>query len=630
MPIIHPLAPEEVEKIAAGEVVERPVSVVKELIENSLDAQANEIAVEIDDGGKSLIRVTDNGSGILFDELALAVKNFHTSKITLCEDIYHQTTLGFRGEALAAICAISKLTITSRHFSEETGGELTAEGGNIIRIKPIALNVGTSVEVRELFFNTPVRKKFLRGKATETYHISNLLKNYVLAFDNVAFKLISQGRTLLESYGKGLEIGVLSQVFGKSISERLVKFEREYPPLAVRGLIAPPSLFSEERRLQFFFVNKRPVKSRLLFRSVDDALQEFVSPNRYPPLALMLTIPPEEVDVNIHPTKSEVAFMHQQQVYSAVMVAVKDTMREMVGTKKVQVFGEGAQDTLGEIKEEILTSDASGRVAETEGVKTVPLYEMGEPIVPETKVEPFRELVPFTLPSKEDDDYIGSFIPKVEADNLEAVIVNLTPELKVPSFVDTSNNSFVCQLYATYILIVSSESVLLIDQHSAHERIIFDRISSALTSASSTAVERTALLFPLEINADRATLDLLVENLEFITTLGFKVKISDDVILVTEVPSLILSSEVEARAKDVLFDLLHFEKSKKWDNTVKKKLATLACRSAIKAGDKLNPRELRLLVSEVLKTTDWTSCPHGRPVILHFTKSEFEKLFLRT
>lgn len=631
MPSIHALPPEEIEKIAAGEVVERPVSVVKELIENSLDAQATEIIIEIEEGGKSYIRVSDNGSGIPYDELELAVKNFHTSKINSCEDIYHQTTLGFRGEALAAISAVSRLTLSSRHIDEEIGGQLIIEGGKVLSLKRFAQNTGTCVEVRDLFFNTPVRKKFLRSKATETFHVVNLLKNYVLAFGKVAFCLKSANRILLQSDGKGLGREVLTQVFGADIAENLSLFEKEYPPLGISGLIGPPSLYSEERKLQFFFVNNRPVKSRLLFRAVDDAVREYVSPNRFPPLVLWLLIPPEEVDVNIHPTKSEVAFMHQQQVYSAIVVALKDAMAELSTSRKAMVLGEPESFSLKEQEDIAIPSSTSipSQTSAAEGVRLIPIYEMDEPVVPGKTAEAFERLVPISFPEEKSRPEEPPYSRQVTETEMEEAIISLASELRIPSFVQPDTHSFACQLFNTFLLSVSKEEVIVVDQHSAHERLIFERLWSAFCEGRSFVQDRQALLFPVEVKVDESTLELFKERSSVYTALGFRARLSGSEILIEEIPSIFLAHEADSRMPAILLELLTFDRSRMWDEKVKERLSTLACKSAIKSGDVLKPLEIKLIMSELRKISDWSSCPHGRPTILKFRRSDFERLFRR-
>lgn len=617
MTVIRELPPKEVEKIAAGEVVERPVSVVKELIENALDAGARRIEIEISDGGKRLIRVTDDGSGIPAQELPLAVKNFHTSKISACDDIYHQTTLGFRGEALAAIAAVSQFSLASRSAGEETGARLDVSGGSVVSQRPESLNPGTIVEVRELFFNTPVRQKFLRSRATETHHIANLLHSYVLAFADVAFSLASEGRKLIVSGGQGLGVDELTAVFGRELAKQMHSFSREYPPIGVSGIIAPPSAFVSRRSKQFFFVNRRPVKNRVLFRAVDDAVREYVSPERYPAMALMLDIPPEEVDVNIHPTKTEVSFMHQQQVYAAIVVALKDVLGEVAAARQT----EGRKE-LG------LVQPAAGGEARTgsrdEGTVELPLYEMGEPLIAEPS-------------GKRDDRWAkgeaGVSRRKPDLSVLggdSATLINLTKELGLPAFLHPTARYFACQLGATYILLVREDEILLIDQHSAHERILFERLWRRLGPDSTDEMERQPLLFPLEIELAPGESERYSERLETMRHLGFLVRVNERMLIVEEVPRLFLVRDAEVRIPGILSELLEFDRSRQMDDERKELLATVACHSAIRAGDRLRPMEIMLLVDELAGIADSTSCPHGRPTAIRLSPDEVAEMFRRT
>lgn len=600
MAAIQALAPAEVEKIAAGEVVERPVSVVKELVENALDAGAQRITVEVEDGGKALVRVTDDGAGIPVAELPLAVKNFHTSKIRLCEDIYHQVSLGFRGEALAAVSSISRLTITSRTASEEVGATLSVDGGKASAPKPATLNSGTIIEVRDLFFNTPVRKKFLRSRATEVSHIVRLLQNYVLAFGDVAFTLTSDGRTLLTSLGRGLSGDTLKQVFGADVAPELFAFTREYPPLGVSGLIAPPSAYRETRKQQFFFVNRRPVKNRVLYRAADDALREYLSADRYPPLVLFLDIPPEEVDVNIHPTKSEVSFMHQQQVYSAIVVALKDAVEEM-GQPHGTFTTEGGM----EIADVVLPP----RPPVSDGRRTVPMYDMGEPLVGGTDATRTARL-------RGSLSVLG-----------EDTVVSTTQELGLSSFLHPGGKYFASQIGAAYIVVVREGEVLLIDQHAAHEHVLFERFWGALHGTG--AVDRQKLLFPVSLSLNAAERDAFKEKLPFLERLGFAVRLEEESALVDEVPRFLLSRGDEDKVRSLVAELAEAGFASALDDAAKELISSVACKAAIKSGELLKPAELKVLVAETLALKDTATCPHGRPVVQRLGQDQLEKLFHR-
>jgi len=597
---IQALPPAEVEKIAAGEVVERPVSVVKELVENSLDAGARRIAVEVEDGGKALVRVTDDGAGIPAAELPLAVKNFHTSKIRLCEDIYHQVSLGFRGEALAAISSVSRFTITSRTGSEEMGATLSVDGGEATAPRPATLNPGTIIEVRDLFFNTPVRQKFLRSRATEVSHIVRLLQTYMLAFSDVAFTLTSDGRTLLTSTGRGLSPDTLKQVFGADVAPELHSFTREYPPLGVSGLIAPPSAYRETRKQQFFFVNRRPVKNRVLYRAADDALREHLTSGRYPPLVLFLDIPPEEVDVNIHPTKSEVSFMHQQQVYSAVVVALKDAVSEMGQAHVPPAAASGL---------EVADSALPAPPPASDGRRTVPVYDMGEPLVGGADATSAARL-------RGRLSVLG-----------EDTVVSTTQELGLPSFLHPAARYFASQIGAAYIVVVREGEVLLIDQHAAHERVLFERFWSALEGQG--RAERQKLLFPVELPLGPGDMDALREKLPFLERLGFAVRLEEQAALVDEVPRFLLSRGDEGRVSALVAELVESGFPSALDDAAKDLIASVACKAAIKSGEPLKAAELKVLVSETLTLKDTTTCPHGRPVVQRLAQDELEKLFHR-
>jgi len=608
---IRLLPAEEVEKIAAGEVVERPVSVVKEFVENALDAGARHVTVEVGDGGRRSIAVTDDGGGISFGELALAVRNFHTSKIRACDDIYHQTTLGFRGEALAAIGAVSKLTLTSRRADDELGGAVSVDGGRVGEARRQSLNPGTVVEVRELFFNTPVRRKFLRSRATELHHITNCVRNYILAFPEVAFSLVSDGKPLLASGGRGLTPEVLHSVFGADIGPHLSSFSREYPPLGVSGLIAPPSLYRETRKLQFFFVNRRPVKNRVMYRAVDDALQEHVSAGRFPPLVLYLEVPPEEVDVNIHPTKSEVSFLHQQQVYSSIVVTLKDAVRGAAG-EQIREIKQELQADLPEPAQSATAPLSPLSGASPRGVRSIPVFEMGSPLVPDG-------------PSVMQTEATRSRLSVVDA----GAVVSLAREMGIPSFVHPEGKYFACQLATTYILLVKDGQLILIDQHAAHERVLFSGMWARLESDGREVV-RQKLMFPLSIALAPDEIAVWREHLRVLKQLGFAVRFGEGEALVDEVPKLLLAAGDEERIAGVLEELVSSGRSVKLEEERKELVAGLACKGAIKAGDALKPAEIKLLLDELLSLDDAASCPHGRPTMIRLGTKELAKLFRRS
>lgn len=611
MPEIRPLPAEEVEKIAAGEVVERPVSAVKELVENALDAGARHVTVEVVDGGKQLIRITDDGSGIPFGEMSLAVRNFHTSKIRACDDIYHQTSLGFRGEALAALGAVSHFTITSRVAGDEMGGEIAVDGGIAGEVKRANLNPGTIVEVRELFFNTPVRRKFLRSRATELLHIVNMLRNYILAFPEVGFRLLSDGKELLASGGRGLTQETLLTIFGGDIAPKISRFEREFPPLGVSGLIGPPNAYRESRQNQFFYVNGRPVKNRVLYRAVDDALQEYLSPGRFPPLVIYLDIPPEEVDVNIHPTKSEVSFLHQQQVYAAIVVALKDAAR-LAGAEELSALRDASapsQELQPPVENTVSLDSAAPPAPRTH--RAVPVFEMDEP-----RDANVRATVRW-----------GSSLP---AQLTAESTVSLARELGFPCYAHPAGKYIACQVAASYIVLVCDGAVTLIDQHAAHERVLFSRLWARATGEDAPEPQRQKLLFPHSIALGEAELGVWQESLELMRRLGFVLRVGKGEALVDEVPRLLIPRGDEARIEDVLREIAQSGRSANISASRKEMLAQLACKGAIKAGEALKPPEIQLLIEELLSTEDASSCPHGRPTMLMLGSDELAKMFRRT
>jgi len=379
----------------------------------------------------------------------------------------------------------------------------------------------------------------------------------------------------------------------------------------VSGLIAPPSLYRETRKLQFFFVNRRPVKNRVLFRAVDDALQEHLSPGRYPPLVLNLEVPPEEVDVNIHPTKSEVSFLHQQQVYSSIVVTLKEAVRGAAG-EQIREIKQDLQADVPEPAQSVAAPLSPLSKASPQGVRSIPVFEMGSPLVPDG-------------PSVTQTEAVRSRLSVVDS----GAVVSLAREMGIPAFVHPAGKYFACQLAAAYILLVKGDRLILVDQHAAHERVLFSRMWERLESDEGE-VARQKLMFPLAIGLGPAEIALWRERVPLLERLGFAVHFGEGEALVDEVPKLLLGGSDEERVAGVLEELVASGRSAKLEDDRKELVAGLACKGAIKAGDKLKPAEIRLLLDELLSLKDAASCPHGRPTMVRLGDKELAKLFRRS
>jgi len=620
LPRISALDPGEVGRICAGEVVERPLSVVKELIENSLDAGATKITIELSDGGKQLIRVVDNGHGIAFDDLPLAIQPHHTSKIRTLDDVFALATLGFRGEALGSVATVSRLALISRTQDDDLGGRLDVDGGKVIAHDRVNFQQGTEVEVRDLFYNTPARLKFLKSAQSETGRITQLITGYTLAYPEVKWQLTSQGTVRISTDGDGDLKAVLSGLVGPDAAPHLAEVNFEFPPSAVSGYISEPSYYRHNRQRQWFFINRRPVENKLLYKAVDDAIREHVSPGRFPAGAFFLDLPPEEIDVNVHPMKREVNFAEPQSVYSLLATAIRRALGGAASNRQ-RKLSRGLSAVV-----ERYTPHAEADAPP--GQRAIPVYEEGQRIAPiefpgpaaapgqaepPQAPTPTQPLVPPPLPAA--DPAAMAPIPAAEPG------ADVTPQ-------DLSLG-VISQVADSYLVVTTAADVYLIDQHAAHERILFEDLYARMQDQEGSR-PRQRLLFPMMISLTPGEATIVAGHLMALKTLGFCCEVgAGDNLVVSEVP-LELSGRITAElVHGVLSEMDETGVSAIHADQVKAIAASLACRAAIKAGDRLPPDERYELVRQLLTRISSLSCPHGRPTVIRLGTGELEKMFLR-
>lgn len=654
-PAIEQLPAIEVEKICAGEVVERPLNVVKELIENSLDAGATQIAVELTDGGKELIRVADNGAGIPAAELPLALKPHCTSKIRAMDDIYALSTLGFRGEALSSIAAVSRLRITSRRADDELGARIEINGGAMTASTRLSFQPGTEVEVRELFFNTPARLKFLRSKQAETGRVTTLLSAYALAFPEVRWEVSSQGRMLLSTSGDGNLRAVLTGLVGAEAGEHLARVDFEFPPSAVSGYISTPQHHRHNRQRQWYFVNHRPVINKMLYKAVDDAVREFMSSGKFPLGAFFLELPPEEIDVNVHPMKHEVSFAQPQGVYSLLLTAVSRALGNAASARQHRLTRGLAtvvhpavtpQQETPDAKPEPLppTSIADDPASDPDappGQRAIPQYREGQQVAPPRDAQPIPGLatamnsIEFPGGKAVRDPELAT--PDVSLE--ENVINRMSQSIKgsplqaqsqeIYQGEQGSSVSLVSQVADTYLVAVTEQAVYLIDQHAAHERILFEQLIARMAQGADK-VRRQQLLFPLLVQLTPGEAQVVELFSRDLATLGFGCELgAANNLVVREVPLMLGRGVTPELLHAVLTELSHHETSTTLAERQKELAASLACRAAIKAGDSLAPDERYELVRQLLSRESTLSCPHGRPAVIRLGHGELAQMFLR-
>lgn len=571
---IRILPPDVVSKIAAGEVVERPASVVKELIENAIDAGAKEIKVEIREGGQRLVRVGDDGVGIPAAEVELAFARHSTSKISSPEDLERIVTLGFRGEALASIAAVSHLTMLTRAEGEEMGTWMRLEGGHIIRRESRGAPPGTVVSVENLFFNVPARRKFLRRTATEAGHASEVVTFYALAFPALRFQFVKDGRLVFRSTGSGELFDVLIKVYGLQTARQMVPLREEerLSDMQVEGYVSPPGLSRASRDHLIFFVNRRHVRDRLLSRAVIEAYHTLLPGDRYPIAILYVSLPSEQVDVNVHPAKSEIRFLNPDEVFHTVQRAVRHTLK---ASSPLQALS--APPHRGEFPL------PSPRLRREEGELTLALEVQ----------RPAEQEISLQAPT------LGTRLPMLRV---------------------------LGQVGQTYIIAEGPDGLYLIDQHTAHERVLYERLRAEKDRLIDSAQH---LLTPLTLELTPRQQETLAACLEEIAALGFEIEpFGGETHLVRAVPAILAGKDISAALIDLL-DALAEGGEPEEEALLDQALTTLACHGAVRAGKTLSLEEMRDLIRQLEKTQLPHTCPHGRPIMKHLSTELLAREFGR-
>ncbi len=600
-------------KIAAGEVVERPASVVKELLENSLDAGADEILVELERGGKGLIRVSDNGCGMLEEDAFLALERHATSKIRNEADLASIGTLGFRGEALPSIASVSRLLLRTRSAEADLGSELYIEGGVVKRTAAVGMTSGTTLEVRNLFFNTPARRKFLRRDETELGHISDMVTRQALGHPDVRFTLTHQGRTLIETRpGDSLRERVAA-LMGRQVASAMLPVEASAMGLRLHGLLAPPDINRATTGNLYFFINGRVIRDRVVQHALLEGYRGQLMKGRYPVLALFLHIDPEKVDVNVHPTKHEVRFQDQREIHAFLQAAVRDALR-------------GAPWLAGGADENEPVFEAEAKpysVFPTRG------GEGGADVT-----APCRTRVQETLARYAERSETGAEHPPSGI-----ACTTSSPALSsgesVPLFSDAAHEAgpfsrlrVIGQFRRTYIVCEDGDDLVLVDQHAAHERVRFEHLRAQV---SRQGVERQQLMFPEVIEMDARRAASFAEHLADLERLGFELEeYGPNSYALRSVPKLLAAVEARPLVQDVASELEEHGGSGKIAETLEEVLASMACHSAVRANRDLGADEIARLFRDLDQIDFKAHCPHGRPVLLRFSDREVERLFKRS
>ncbi len=718
-----------INKIAAGEVVERPASVVKELVENSIDAGATSINVEIKNGGISYIRITDNGKGIMPDDMEMAFERHATSKIRSADDLETVKSMGFRGEALASIASIAKVEMKSKTEENEIGYEVIVEGGNIISTNEVGCPKGTTITVQNLFYNTPVRYKFLKKDFTEGGYIEDVMTRIALVNPNIAIKLISSGKTIIQTTGNGELKSVVYSIYGKEIAENILDVNYEYEGIKVSGVIGKPSISRSNRSNQLFFVNKRYIKDKVLTSSAEQAFKGMITIGKFGFLILNLEMNPQKVDVNVHPAKLEVRFEEESKVFKAVYHAIKDSLlkgdlvsnpereynKEETKTiekednngglfkrgqevekannnviadlyekrqnntsktntvnvnsgyeslmnkmaemqKSIETYKKGGElkEEEAEYKENIiedLSKVEKTNMDETQVIKTISEIEANaeEQDLEKTQVINMQEVLEKAKqlenikmePSGNFDEMytsvFGSMPVKEEVKQEEKIDTleeaKITTGEAISIFEDKQNEKYIPKYkfigiaFSTYIIVELDKEIYIIDQHAAHERIMYERIKENYYNEDQK--DSQLMLLPDVITLTHKEMDIANENIEMFRKAGFTLEeFGENTMKLTGVPNVCIDLDTKELFLETLDEINTVARTAKQE-IEEKFIATVACKAAVKANMALSKEEVDSLMEKLLKLPNPFTCPHGRPTAIRMSKTDIEKKFSR-
>lgn len=603
--------PEDVfNKISAGEVVERPASIVKELVENSIDAGATKISIEIFDGGLREIIITDNGCGIEPSDIEKAFMPHATSKIQKSEDLENISSLGFRGEALPSITAVSQVEMLTKTENNDFGVKISYSGGKFQEKSEIGATNGTKIVVKNLFFNTPARLKFMKKPKSEEGEVTHLLTRLILANPSVSFRYSADGKIIYNTFGNGLA-EALYIVYGKDVYDNLIEVNSESGDMFIRGYIARPTLAKPNRTYGTLFVNGRLVNNYMIFSAITDALEGFIMKGKFPLFALNLNLPFEDVDVNVHPSKQEVKFANPGKIYgfvsNAIYKAVSNVnfIQNITNEEQVQSVDEVNEVNLTTLQKDegssfsyildIINNQSSGAKFANQPSKLVEVAI--ENIKTESEIEPERQ------------ENISLNLPTTEQTKVEEVF---------------NNFEVIGVIFNTYIILQKGDFVYFIDQHAAHERQLYDKI---MANVNQNEVTSQSLFMPIEIALNDKEINFLTENQEKFKNFGFNFVIFGNKLKIIAIPYIISNMNIHEFFDNVFAEIDSF--ANKPLSYINERFTQLACKSAVKAGNVLSKQEINILLNQFASNGHVLLCPHGRPIVLQLSRNEIEKMFKR-
>ncbi|WP_058485487.1 DNA mismatch repair endonuclease MutL [Defluviitalea phaphyphila] len=626
---IHKLDESTINKIAAGEVVERPASVVKELIENSIDAKASAITVEIKNGGISLIRITDNGIGIPKNDVKTAFLRHSTSKINTAEDLESISSLGFRGEALASIAAVSQLEIITKVLGDITGKRLEIHGGHFKEEQEIGCPEGTTLIVRNLFYNVPARKKFLKKPSTEASYISDIVYKTALGHPEVSFKYINNNSIIFHTSGNNDLKNCIFNVYGKEIAKKMIEINEENGDLKITGLIGKPEINRSNRTYESFYINGRYIKSKLLEQAVEEAYKTLLPINKFPIVVIHIFINPSKIDVNVHPTKMEVRFREEEIIYNFVLNSIKQNLKNKVlipevtweSSKKENLFKPISKSNNLPEPFEIENNNVSKEVVREEN------------IILESKNDNNSKRNNFTKDSQQNNK-LGAIrkenSKKRDIEKKDEKIIKDIENIKIEDIqTDSSvkNYKIIGQVFKTYWIVEQENTMYVIDQHAAHERILYEKFINDFKTQN---IHSQTLLEPLVINVSPREKDIIEENKELFLKFGFEIEEFGELAYVIRSLPILFDGPIDSGFfLEIVDTFLNDIKIRNAYDMKLNTIATISCKSAVKAKDNLSFEESKALIEQLLALENPYTCPHGRPTIISMNKYEIEKKFKR-
>lgn len=613
-------------QISAGEVIERPASIVKELVENSIDAGSKEITIEVENGGRDSIRVKDDGKGIAEDDLELAFDRYATSKIENVNDLYSIRTLGFRGEALASIASISKVEIFSRSSDSLKGSKMLLEGGEIIKKAPAGVPVGTDITIRDIFYNTPARYKYLKTIETEFGHISNIVSREAMAYPEIKFTLIHNKREVLKTPGTGNLLDAIYSIYGEELVNNLIELEYEESYVKLSGFITRPNYTRSSRNHQIFFVNKRTVYNRSLSRGVEKGYQGLIPPGRYPVVFLNLKLNQVLVDVNVHPSKREVKFSREEIIEKIIEKGVRTNLSRINTAPQLKVRKQKG-DSFQEIKfdfDNYKPLDTNGRRSNTE-LSDDNKYFADKPYFTENKQaggkvaeENIKKDIRNNFYREKQPEYF-IYNPEVKSIPEERVKTNYeTDKPPLPGI-----NRIFGQILNTYILAEGTDGLYIIDQHNAHERVLYEKKYAEYRQQE---ILTQGLLVPVNIEVTLAEKKIIEKHFDLLNKLGIKIEsFGSNSYIVTELPLLLKNLPGQVIVREIIDRLLENDRKLQPADLIDDLITLMSCKAAIKAGKYLDMREMIELVAELFNTENPERCPHGRPIIIHISNEDIAR-----